>query len=114
MSDTSDDSDIDINDLYFGIHSDPPPVLPHRHMRIRLIWPLNFYFDPLTSLLIANMPSIDVEQSITAYHRLLSYVRESAGADMEFAVRQFLLRYACGPSNFLPRMRQMLFKDQGY
>jgi len=66
MSDTSDDSDKDINDLDFDIHSDPPSVLPHRHMCIRLTWPLNFYFDPITSPLIANMPPDDIERD----HRL--------------------------------------------
>jgi len=39
----------------------------------------------------------------------LNYVRESSGAAMENEVRQFLLRYACCPDKFLPRMRQMLF-----
>ena len=63
-------------------------------MRIRLIWPLNFYFDPITSLLIANMPSDDVQQSVAAYGL--------SGAAMENEVRQFLLRYACYLDNFLP------------
>ena len=45
-----------------------PPVLPHRHMRMWLKWPLNFNFDLLTSTLIVNMPSDDVQQSIAAYH----------------------------------------------
>jgi len=106
MSDS--DSDIDVNDLDYDIHSGPPPILENRHMRIRLIWPLNFYFDPLTSILIANLHSDDVEQSIAAYYRLLLYVRESDGAAKEEATRQFLLRYACGPENFLPRMWQTL------
>jgi len=106
---TMSDSDIDVNELDYDIFCSPPPILPHRHMRIRLIWPLNFYFDHITSLLIANMPSDDVQQSIAAYYRLLNYVHESSAAAMENEVRQFLLCYACCPDNFLPRMRQMLF-----
>ena len=54
-------------------------------MRIRLMWPLNFYFDTLTSILIANLHSDDVEQPIAAYYRLLLYVRESDGAAKEEA-----------------------------
>ena len=65
--------------------------------------------DLTTALLIANLCSDDVQQSVAAYHRLLNYVRELSGAAMEDAMRQFLLRYACFPDNFLPRMRQMLF-----
>ena len=103
------DSDIDVNELDYDIFCGPPPILPHRNMRIRLIWPLKFYIDPITSLLIANMPSDDVQQSIAAYYRLLNYVRESSGAAKENEVHQFLLDYACCPDNFIPRMRQMLF-----
>ena len=42
-------------------------------------------------------------------YSLIVYVRESSGEAMENEVRQFVLRYACCPDKFLPRMRQMLF-----
>lgn len=98
MSDS--DSDIDVNDLDYDIHSGSPQILENRHMRIRLIWPLNFYFDTLTSILIANLHSDDVEQSIAAYYRLLLYVRESDEAAKEQATRQFFLRYAVAQRTF--------------
>ena len=65
------DSDTDVNELDNDIFSGPPPMLPHRRMRIRLIWTLNFYTDPLTSMMIANLCSDDVQQAVAAYHRVL-------------------------------------------
>ena len=84
------DSDVDVNELDYDIFCGPPPILAHRNMRIRLIWPL--------------------QQSIAAYHRLLNYVLESSGAAKQNEVHQFLVEYACCPENFIPRMRQMLFR----
>jgi len=52
------------------IFSGPPPMLPHHHIRIRLIWPLNFYIGPLTSMMTANLCSNDVQQADAAYHRV--------------------------------------------
>ena len=105
------DEDVDPNDLDYDIHSGPPPVVHGKDLYIRLIWPLVFHIDALSSFIIANLgcDDVDVEQSQQAFDRVLSSVRRQWSPTKEQLVRDFFANYGVTRDRFMTQMRQTLY-----